>query len=77
MDAASSGVALGMTPGSLKLVRNNVDTTKMKLRPATTGITGETSTAKNRQLKQQGNHAHKDDPNGAHASTSTPILVWW
>lgn len=40
MSAASSGVALGITPGSLKLVRNNVDMTKMKRAPATAGMAG-------------------------------------
>ena len=50
MSAASSGVALGITPGSLKLVRNNVESTKMKRTTATTGITGETSVARYGQL---------------------------
>lgn len=40
ISAASSGVARGMTPGSLKLVRNKVDMTKMKRTAATTGMAG-------------------------------------
>lgn len=51
MYAASSGVALGITPGSLKLVRRREDMTKMNNRPPITGIAGVNLTAKNGQLK--------------------------
>lgn len=51
--AASSGVALGITPGSLKLVLNNVDITNRNIRAPTTGIAGVMRAAKNGQLKRQ------------------------
>ena len=44
--AASSGVALGMTPGSLKLVRNNVAMTKTNKAPPTAGMAGVTCSAR-------------------------------
>jgi len=50
MSAASSGVARGIIPGSLKLVRNKVAMTKRKMRPSATGIAGDTLTAKYGQL---------------------------
>lgn len=53
MSAASSGVALGMTPGSLKLVLNRVDMTNMNSAPPTAGIAGVTLTAKYGQLKRE------------------------
>ena len=53
MSVASSGVALGMTPGSLKLVRNSVDKTKITSKAATTGMAGDTLTARYGQLKKQ------------------------
>lgn len=49
--AASSGVARGITPGSLKLVRNNADITNMKSNPPITGIAGVMWSAKYGQLK--------------------------
>jgi len=49
--AASSGVARGMTPGSVKLVRNRVVMTKTKIIPSTIGIAGDMLTAKYGQLK--------------------------
>jgi len=51
MSAASSGVARGIMPGSLKLVRNKVAITKRKMRPSATGIAGDTLTARYGQLK--------------------------
>ena len=42
ISAASSGEALGMTPGSLKLVLNKVAMTKINKAPPTTGIAGVT-----------------------------------
>ena len=51
ISAASSGEALGMTPGSLKLVLNNVDMTNINKSPPTTGMAGVTCTAKYGQLK--------------------------
>ena len=53
MSAASSGVARGKTPGSLKLVRNSVDKTKIKFKAAITGMAGVTSVAKKGQLKRK------------------------
>ena len=53
MSAASSGVALGMTPGSEKLVRNRVAMTKANRNAPTTGIAGVICTAKNGQLKNK------------------------
>ena len=53
MSVASSGVALGMTPGSLKLVRNSVDKTKITSKAATTGMAGDTLTARYGQLKSK------------------------
>jgi len=50
--AASSGVALGMTPGSLKLVRRKVDITNINIRPPTIGMAGVIRTAKNGQLER-------------------------
>lgn len=37
ISAASSGVARGITPGSVQLVRNNVAMTKRNNKPAITG----------------------------------------
>lgn len=51
MYAASSGVARGITPGSLKLVLNNADITNINNNPPTTGIAGVMCTAKNGQLQ--------------------------
>jgi len=51
MSAASSGVARGIIPGSLKLVRSKVAMTKRKMRPSATGIAGDTPTARYGQLK--------------------------
>ena len=53
MYAASSGVALGITPGSLKLVLSNVDITKRNIIAPTTGIAGVMRVAKNGQLKTE------------------------
>ena len=53
MSAASAGVALGMTPGSLNAVRNNVAITNINNTAATTGITGVKCTAKYGQLKKR------------------------
>ena len=46
MLAASSGVARGITPGSLKLVRSNVAMTKRNKIQSTTGMAGDMLTAK-------------------------------
>jgi len=51
MSAASSGVARGIIPGSLKVVRSKVAITKKKMRPSATGIAGDTFTARYGQLK--------------------------
>lgn len=51
--AASSCVALGMTPGSEKLVLNNALIVNINNSPLTTGITGLTRTARKGQLKQK------------------------
>ena len=51
--AASSGVARGIIPGSVKLVRSSVQIVKRKSMPATTGIAMLTLAAKNGQLKKQ------------------------
>jgi len=40
MSAASSVVALGITPGSLKLVLSSADRTNTNKRPPTTGTAG-------------------------------------
>lgn len=48
--AASSGVALGSTPGSLKLVLSRVPSTNMKSTPPMTGMTGVNCAAKKGQL---------------------------
>lgn len=50
MTAASSEVALGMIPGSLKLVLNKAPRTKRNVKAPTTGIQGDSSLAKNGQL---------------------------
>lgn len=42
MSAASSGEALGMTPGSLKLVLNSVDMTNINKAIPNAGIAGVT-----------------------------------
>lgn len=52
MLAASSGVARGMTPGSVKLVRNKVAITKTNNMVSTTGMAGDKLTARYGQLKQ-------------------------
>jgi hypothetical protein len=52
MLAASSGVARGMTPGSVKLVRNNVAITKKNNTLSTTGMAGDKLTARYGQLKR-------------------------
>lgn len=54
--AASSGVARGMTPGSLKLVRNNDAITKTKRMLSITGMAGDMLTARNGQLKDNNTH---------------------
>lgn len=51
--AASSGVALGRTPGSLKLVLRSVPSTKIKSTPPMTGITGVSCCARYGQLEKQ------------------------
>jgi len=51
MSAASSGVARGIIPGSLKVVRSKVAITKKKMNPSATGIAGDTFTARYGQLK--------------------------
>lgn len=48
--AASSGVARGRTPGSLKLVRSRVPITKKNRMPPTTGMAGVIFTARYGQL---------------------------
>jgi hypothetical protein len=48
--AASSGVARGRTPGSLKLVRSSVPITKKNRMPPTTGMAGVIFSARYRQL---------------------------
>lgn len=51
--AASSGVALGNTPGSLKLVLRRVPSTNINSTPPMTGITGVNCSARNGQLVGQ------------------------
>lgn len=51
--AASSAVARGRTPGSLKLVLSNVPSTKKNSTPPTTGIAGLSVAAKNGQLQRE------------------------
>jgi hypothetical protein len=53
ISAASSGVALGMTPGSLKLVRSNAESTKINKSPPITGIAGVILSARNGQLESR------------------------
>ena len=53
MYAASSGEALGITPGSEKLVLNKVERTNINNSPPTTGMTGLTSRAKKGQLQKK------------------------
>ena len=50
ISAASSGVALGITPGSENDVRKSVARTKTKRSPPTTGMAGVIFSAKNGQL---------------------------
>lgn len=50
MYAASSGVARGITPGSLKLVRKSADMTNTNRSAPITGIAGVIRTARNGQL---------------------------
>lgn len=52
--AASSGVARGRTPGSLKLVRSRVPITKKKRIPPIAGIAGVIFSDKYGQLKEKG-----------------------
>lgn len=52
--AASSGVARGRTPGSLKLVRSRVPITKKNKMPPTTGMAGVIFTARYGQLPAGG-----------------------
>lgn len=51
--AASSAVALGSTPGSLKLVLRSVPNTNINSTPPMTGITGVKCCARNGQLGGQ------------------------
>lgn len=51
MYIASSAVARGIIPGSVKLVFNNVDITNIKRMTVTTGIKGLTSFVKSGTLK--------------------------
>lgn len=53
MYAASSGVALGITPGSLKLVRNKADITNINNKAPITGIAGVTCSARYGQLEKK------------------------
>lgn len=57
MYAASSGVALGITPGSLKLVLNSVDITNINNKPPITGIAGVMLLAKKGQLEEYMNNS--------------------
>lgn len=61
--AASSAVALGSTPGSLKLVLSRVPSTNMKSTPPITGMTGVNCTAKKGQLV--GRRKRKDSVSGS------------
>lgn len=51
MYMASSAVARGIIPGSVKLVFNNVDITNMKRMTVTTGINGLTFSVKSGTLE--------------------------
>ena len=53
ISAASSGVARGITPGSLKLVLNNVAITNMNSKTPTSGIANVISLARYTQLKRE------------------------
>lgn len=53
MKAASSGSALGITPGSLKLVRRSVAMANRKRTAANTGMAGDSCTARYRHLRGQ------------------------
>jgi hypothetical protein len=53
ISAASSGVGLGMIPGSLKAVRRSVATTNKKSGTPTTGRAGLNSRAKYGQLQKR------------------------
>ena len=53
ISAASSGVARGMTPGSLKLVLNKVAITNMNSKTPTNGIANVISLARYTQLKRE------------------------
>ena len=55
ISAASSGVARGMTPGSLKLVLNKVAITNMNSKTPTSGIANVISLARYTQLKRENN----------------------
>jgi hypothetical protein len=57
--AASSGVARGRTPGSLKLVRSRVPITKKNRMPPTTGMAGVIFTARYGQLPIGGGGGRK------------------
>lgn len=56
---ASSGVALGIIPGSVKLVRKRFAITITKVKTPTAGIAGLRVTAKYGQLKKELNKMYK------------------
>lgn len=53
MSAASSGVALGRTPGSLKLARRSIPITKTNSTPPMAGMAGVRFDARNGQLEER------------------------
>ncbi len=53
MSAASSGVALGRTPGSLKLARSSIPITKTNSTPPMAGMAGVRFDARNGQLEKR------------------------
>lgn len=59
--AASSAVALGSTPGSLKLVRSSVPNTNIKSTPPITGMTGVSCWARYGQLVGQEHEGQEGD----------------
>lgn len=64
MKAASSGRALGITPGSLKLVRRSVAMANRKRTAANTGMAGESWTARYRHLQKRAGSSELDHSKG-------------
>lgn len=73
--AASSGVARGRTPGSLKLVRSRVPITKKKSIPPIAGIAGVIFSDKYGQLEKEKNIFSNQSSNNSNCSQKLFVII--